>query len=344
MTSRTFELHMAPPVVLEIKHGQKNEKGYPTKLEGMIVVTREKGKGNSANFNKADDVMAALPKDAAEGLVKKIPIRLISDDPMESFHIYRGLYGKGKLACGANYGEPKATRMFRGSEWVTPYEVDCNDQCPLWNREKEPCDLGGTLYFNLGKDMPRSGDLVLYRLNGRHAQRRMLASLKILEARCDGIMAGLPLQIAFYTELVKDGANQSRAVPIVVVEPQDGVDFDVAMIEEVGRRKAIFDMKREILGATGPTNILKKGMLRDIQRRELVANAEDEADVEVNLIDEAGAEKSAEAVKALKAKHPHLKEALIEMILNQNTSIDGVNIAAAEEFIARYHSRPKAEV
>lgn len=341
MTNRTFDLHMAPPVVLEVKHGKKNEKGYPTKLEGMLIVTREKGKGDSANFNHAADVMAALPKDQGEDLLKKIPIRLISDDPMESFHIYRGLYGKGKLACGANYLATEATRMFKGSEWVEPYKVVCNDECPFWNREKEPCDLGGTLYFNLGKNLPRSGDLVLYRLNGRHAQRRMLASLKILEARCGGIMAGLPLQIAFYTELVKDGTNKTRAVPIVVVEPEDGVDFDLALIEELERRQKMMHIRRDITG-NATESYRKVGMLKDIQHRELVSSIEDEVDVEVNANSEGAETIHAAALEAMKVKHPHLKEALILMVIKSNSSIDGVELDKVDQFLTKYHA-PKME-
>lgn len=352
MTNRTFDLHMAPPVVLEIKHGKKSEKGYPTKLDGMIVVTREKiGGGDKANFNRADDVMEALKVDPVEGLVKKIPIRLISDDPAESFHIYRGMYAKGKLACGANYGDKMAMRRFKNSEWVEPYQFECSEDCPMWNREKDPCDLGGTLYCNLGEGMPRSGDLVLYRLNGRHAQRRMLASLKILEARCGGIMAGLPLQIAFYSELVKDGTGKMRSVPIVVVEQDDRFNLDDCLLVELERRRKIADVKKAILGDTLKaitTNLFKKGMLKEIQHRELVSGFEENDDVELNAsLDEEGVKElerqDAETISELCKEFPKSRRAYIKMVVNNNLLGDGtVDMDAVRDFMVKNAAKVEA--
>lgn len=345
MTNRTFDLHMAPPVVLEVKHGQKNARGLPTKLEGMIVVTREKGRGGDAvaNFTHAKDVMDALPKDEAEGLIKKIPIRLISDDFMESFHVYRGFYGKGKLACGSNYGDTKAMRMFRGSEWVEPYEVDCGPDCPYWNKEKEPCDLGGTLYFNLGLMLPRNNDLVLYRINGRHAQRRMLASLEILHGRTGGIMAGLPLQIAFYSDLVKDGTNKTRSVPIIVVEPQDGTILEEELALELTRRRAVSEALVAVGVKQATDSIYRKGMLKSIQRREIVTSMEEYADSEDNFIaDPDGSEHEAmAAVKEVREKFPWIKMGLISIIVNKFTKADGVDTEGMFKYIEQTY--PKKE-
>jgi hypothetical protein len=337
---------MAPPVVLEIKHGKKSDKGYPTKLEGMIVVTRERsGSGDKANFSEAKDVMDALSVDPVEGLlIKKIPIRLISDDPAESFHMFRGLYVRGKLACGSNYGETTAMRRFRASEWTEPYEFACKPDCPKWNQEKEPCDLGGTLYCNLGEGMPRSGDLVLYRLNGRHAQRRMLASLKILEERCGKVMAGIPLQIAFYSELVKDGTNKMRSVPIVVVEPDDRFNLDDSILVELERRRKIIDVKRAIMGEVegAALTLRKAGMLRDIQRREIASNIEETDDHELNLAldHEDNIAEGAVVVAEFMERYPNTREGLIRMAIRGSTRGDGT---VNEEEVAAYLERATAK-
>lgn len=336
---------MAPPVVLEVKHGQKNAKGYPTKLEGMIVVTRERSKANGDNFSHAKDVMEALPKDEAEQLVKKIPIRLISDNYLESFHMYRGFYGKGKLACGANYGEDTAMRMFKGSEWVEPYPVKCDSECPYWNREKEPCDLGGTLYFNLGKSLPRNNDLVLYRINGRHAQRRMLASLSILSGRTGGIMAGLPLQIAFYNDLVKDGTNKTRSVPIIVVEPEDGTNLEESVATELRLRREIIDIKRslgiQVVGSDA--SYMRTGMLEKIQHREIITSMEELDEVDDNRVAFADNQSLRDSyIEDICKKFPWVKPALIGLVFNKHITPEGdVDIDKVGEEILRLY--PKKE-
>lgn len=261
---KTFNLHMMPPIAYEIKHGGKNDRNLPMKFDGMVVVERNRdGKGNSSRFVMADSIMQKLHEfngteaAKADQPVKRIPIRFLSDDIGENFNMYRAFFLRSTIACGSGANESSKTAMRRFTkengvtEFVEPYEVPCDKDCPIWNSDnaKFSCDIYGSLHFVLADNIHPSGSFCVHRINGRNAQRRIMSSLYMLSKYTNGILANIPLCIAFHFENVPDHTGQLQKVPVMAIEPEGGYEkLRLDIIAEMDKRKQ--------LGITRYENIL----------------------------------------------------------------------------------------
>lgn len=234
---KTFNLHMMPPISYEVKHGGKNDRNLPMKYDGMVVVERNRdGRGNASRFVLAKSIMDKLhafnemdnPKQ--DEAVRRIPIRFLSDDIGENFNMYRAFFMKNTIACGAHANEDGGTAMRRFkksngvTEFVEPYEYNCNKDCPIWNSDnpKFSCDIYGSLHFVLDDSIHPHGSLCVHRINGRNAQRRIMSSLHMISKYTGGILANIPFCIAFHFENVPDHTGMLQKVPVMVIEPQGG--------------------------------------------------------------------------------------------------------------------------
>lgn len=298
---KTFNLHMMPPISLEVKHGGKNDRNLPMKYDGMIVVERNRdGKGNASRFVLADKIMSKLYEfneieNAKEmQAVKRIPIRFLSDSIAENFNMYRAFFLKNTIACGAqaNDNNNVAMRRFRKedgqTEFVEPYEHPCNKDCPIWNstNPKVSCDIYGSLHFVLADDIHPTGSLCVHRINGRNAQRRVMSSLHMIHKYTNGILANIPLCIAFHFENVPDHTGQLQKVPVMVIEPENGYDnLRKSVLEEM--------QKRFQLGIINGY----KGILDSIVERSLVTEIEETSEW-VGKVDENEEEEDTEIVSS----------------------------------------------
>jgi len=261
---RQFDLHPAPPVRIEIKYGKKDEKrGFPKKLDHLLVVERVKDKGRTANWHVCEDVhRAILGPEAPEGAkFRRVPIVLMSDSIEDCFPIFRSFFIKGQLLCSAKLGETEALRRYecdpetgkavrKNGDLNT--DVDpfiwskCNASCDIWQasplkRNGRPiggCDLSGTLYFRLAPHLPRSTDFGALRIKGINAQKYMMSSLEILKRQTGGILANLPLEVAYHIEGKQAQDGKMYDIPLLVVQPSvDQISFMEAVEYEHARRQ-----------------------------------------------------------------------------------------------------------
>ncbi len=336
METRPFELYAAPPIDLEIKYGHKKiskgGKTYPSKLRHFIVVSRER---DNVNFKIAKDVHNSL----GDPKPKTIPIRLLSDNPVENFSLFRGMFSKtGELGCGAPYGSDTALRRFRGKgkdfKMVEPFEVKCSKDCPFWKNGK--CDISGILYFRLDKSLPRSGALGALRVNGTHAQRRMRASLDILYNETRGILANLPLEVNIHFENKRAQDGKTYPIPMVSVGPRSGVDLNEALQHELSMRRNISDIM-------GHGEIQIRGVLSSINSREAIMDnsKEDSESLDSAELTEAESEivELSEKIQSLLDAHPDRKQ---EIILNKFTDSDlVVDEQGLEAYLLKEQERSK---
>lgn len=240
--TRPFELHASPPIEIEIKYGITRKKGnynIPKSLDHFRIVSRIKNDANFELYAPAHDALALEQP-------KAIPITLLSDDPLENFPLFRGLFGKtGQLACGASYGSDVATRRFKGKEIAEPFEHSCNADCKFWkeeNKNKPQCKLGGILYFRL--NIPGCpGKLGALRVNGTYGQRRIVASLAMIASQTGGIMTNLPLVVSIHHEKKKAIDGKTYPIPMLSISPAGTQnEFFDALQFELERRRYMQDL------------------------------------------------------------------------------------------------------
>lgn len=236
---RPWELHMAPPVRIEIKYGRKNG-NRPMRLEHFLVVDRIKDSDN--NWRPIPEVHAALDDERPT----EVPITLMSDNIQENFAMFRSFFLKGTLMCGSQYGQSTALRRARDGKMVEPYEVDCSSSCPYWQSEDKQaqCDISATLYFKLYKSLPRSNEFGVCRMKGTYAQRYMVGSLNIIHNMTNGILANLPLKLCMNTETRKAQDGKSYKIPLITVQPACSQEaFMEALKVEVERRALLYELQ-----------------------------------------------------------------------------------------------------
>lgn len=127
---RPFDLRETPTVALEAKLGKIiAEKNYtrPTTLKHWRLVYRKRKGENFMRIDEAHEQLGDQPKE--------IPITLISDDPHESFSLFRGAFDQSRLMCGAPVRTEDADEMMRdhpaaenGAPLTQPIEEDEDGQ------------------------------------------------------------------------------------------------------------------------------------------------------------------------------------------------------------------------
>lgn len=306
---RSYQLFHSPPIGIEVKFGEKNEKGYPTKLKYFKVVTRERG---AQNYMPSVEVHEELTKRKYGEQPTVIPIRLLSDECDENFPIFRGMFYNsnfskeattkatkvmfrninfGMFMCGTNLENDTAKRFFdetpvrdketnkvRGhivdGTTANGREVDCNENCVFW--QNDMCKLNGNLYFRLDPMLPMSNILGVIRIGGVHSMRRMRASLEIMSKETNGILANLPMQLRIHFESKTDKNGKSQSIPIISIEPSvNQFEFQKALLEEIKRRAEVFRVShgRE---HTSLDEIRIVGVLDNVNERNAIVSPDDD--------------------------------------------------------------------
>ncbi len=285
---RPWNLHMAPPVRIEIKYGRK-QGNRPQRLDHFLVVERVKEKGDN-NWRVLSSVHEKLKNEQPT----QVPIVLMSDDIQENFGMFRSFFMKGKLMCGSQYGEETALRRVRDGKDVAPYEVECSEECKYWQSsdKNKQCDISATLYFKLGADLPRAHEFGVCRMKGTYAQRYMTGSLNILHNMTGGILANLPLMLCINIEQRKAADGRTYGIPLITVQP--GLpqrEFMEAVETEVQRRARLHQMRNNATH-TKFEDLKIVDVLKDINKREAFISEEDavyhveEQEVEMNAFEE----------------------------------------------------------
>lgn len=321
---RPWNLHMAPPVRVEIKYGRKNG-NRPERLEHFLVVDRIK---EDNNWRVIKEVHEALDDDKPT----KVPIVLMSDDIQENFGMFRSFFVKGKLLCGSQYGDDKALRRVRDGKDVAPYEVECSQECPFWQSDdkQKQCDISATLYFKLGSHLPRSSEFGVCRMKGSYAQRYMVGSLNILAGITNGILANLPLLLCINTEKKKAQDGRTYSIPLITVQPGLPQDqFLIAVEKEVERRARVYKMMNgEDHKDFEDLKILD--VLKEINKREAFTSDEFASEEEPLVLDEDDPfEKLMDDRKITRAQREHFRlkfkgdlEALQQHLKDEDEALD----------------------
>lgn len=139
---RPFELRQAPPILGEVKNGKKYNKNgtwLPKSLNYWRVVKREKRKENYIKLDEVHDILGDQPK--------VVPIRLISDNPLENFSLFRAAFNKGTLMCGGK--APQSEK-----EQIHDFPAHPDSGAPLYGEEIHEED--GEEYFinEEGEEVP----------------------------------------------------------------------------------------------------------------------------------------------------------------------------------------------
>ncbi|WP_408954755.1 hypothetical protein [Natroniella sp. ANB-PHB2] len=165
----------------KIKTGEKNKKGYPSKLDYFkIVRPTKKGK----NY-ELDPVMEQLPDKP-----KRLDITLAHDDIDKNFLNYFAYYqGYNDLKCRGN-----GQRAIVDGE----KEVKCNgSRCKYWTEGK--CKPNGILKVSL-KQKPSLVGYYFYRTTSWNSVKRIKESLNYISQVTNGILAGINLKLVLKEE------------------------------------------------------------------------------------------------------------------------------------------------
>ena len=254
-------------IAYEVKYGEKTQtaKGStrPTKLNYFKVIYRRRG--DALNWDKVEGVHKILGDEPTS-----IPIRLMSDNPLENLSMYRGLFSPkhgGKLMCGSVYGSGYAMRMMAMDELTlgddgiysdgkfrsplefteSPYKYNCTEDCPFWKTEDplKQCKMRSKLLFTI--DVPDFYDFCLLRVNGIYAQLSLSSSLRTIKAISHGILANIPLNMKIHFEKSKDKiGGYYQDLPHITLELRHSLqEHENFILEELKRRDEI----RKIIGA-----------------------------------------------------------------------------------------------
>lgn len=371
--NRPFKLYEYPPIINLVKYGERTSYAAK-KLPYFKITTREREKqGGVDNYAVCEEPIQKLIELEYEGLVPDqdgkmwpttIPIRLLSDNPRESFGLFRGFYnGSGVLGCGSQYGEKKALRRWlryedfglpsnasmdakealEAREDVSvPYEVDCNAECPYWQMKKKGCDISGTLYFHLDDMLPFSNRLSALMVKGTFAKRILQSSLSLLHKKTGGVLANLPLNLRLHYERKRAMDSNTYSVPMITLEHRGSFDeFMESVSKEIQNRKRRF----EIMHMREPSSLdelLIKDVLTEINSRDAIMNSVEEDDFEP-LSSENEEKEIPEWVNEF-LEEGEFSDNLIRMTLTRFTEEGELNATKFKEFIEGERTRKREQI
>lgn len=133
---RPFELRQAPPVIGEVKNGKKYNKNgtwLPKSLNHWRVVKREKRQENYVKIKEVHEVIGDKP------IV--VPIRFISDSPLENFSLFRAAFNKGTLMCGGKAPQSE-------EEQLKNYPAHPETGAPLYGVDIKEDESGKEYFVN----------------------------------------------------------------------------------------------------------------------------------------------------------------------------------------------------
>lgn len=229
-------LAITPPILGRISIGrviEKNDRRLPEKDDQFTITTQVQGKDGWIN-HPLDE---ALRKEATNGKLRTIPMRLLFNDPDLNLRAEYSLFDRksGRPLCVGN-GET-CRRLTNTGLQVQP--------CPA----PELCELGkgglckpyGRLHVALGNE-DELGSFI-FRTTGFNSIRTLAARLRYYQAVSGNLLACLPLAL----KLRGKSTTQSHRAPIYYVDiaARDGLSLTEAIGEarklDTQRKEAGFD-------------------------------------------------------------------------------------------------------
>ena len=304
---RPYEMSYLPPIVGEIKNGEKG-KDRPVKFSHWKLVVRERV-ANRNNWNPHKEAMDHLGEKPL-----LVGIRLLADEVADVMPMTRMLYDakEGKPRCSAPYHPTKSnTRVFathpetneplrrnqwdkvdktikgtggkikvKDAEYIVAsrlhkgeyVDIPCHSKCPLLALDKSPCTPQSILFFRLAPDVAFGiNGIFAYRASGLWAQKSLLSSMEAIRTQTGGILANLPLAIRYHEEVKKTPFGMG-SVPHPMIEPALAYDEFMAAVEAEYARRSI---------TRKHTNIQIDGhIFRDMVARENMGEPEEHAEEE----------------------------------------------------------------
>lgn len=224
---------------MKIKIGEKGagERAAPKKYEAPVISFPVKGKAG-VKFDVNEEVMEAIKKDfgsTAKGLIKSVPVFLMSDDIDQFLYVYRAIYNASNRAmCKSNMGEAKAQRWFQKTDpgedkgkrglgksknlfiLNQPIEIDCDRKCSFWlkNGEKGECSWHAVLSVQLQHSAVYP-QMTKYRTSGWKVMTHLRSSLNQIKDITGGVLAGIPLHLVQIEIESKTAAGEKRKHPVM---------------------------------------------------------------------------------------------------------------------------------
>ncbi len=270
MSNRPYKMSYVPPIVGEIKNGEKGDR-KPVKFPYWKIVLRQRV-ANKNNWNPHKEAMDFLGEKPT-----RVGIRLLADDVADVMPTTRMLYDVGRHAprCSAPYhatrdntraykADPRNGKPLRQNEYNPDngqingtggkvvvedmnfivasrfqngdyVDFPCNPHCPLLQLEKGACKPQSIMFFRLAPEVAFGiNGIFAYRATGIWAQKSLSSSLEAIRAQTGGILANLPLVLRYHEE-VKNTPFGRNAIPFPMIEP--GLDHD-AFMEKVAEEHA----------------------------------------------------------------------------------------------------------
>lgn len=231
----------APPQKLETKDGPY-----------FLITKTIRDQHGSENFIVDTALMQTLaPFKDKDGMLRRIPFMLDSDDIEESFPSGLGFYRKGKLWCANNVGQGIATR-FDGDK---PRKVECT--CEWLGAEgDEKCKPGGTLWCTIlaGRDTV-IGMRHAFRTHGWNSIRAIRGGLLAIK-KIVGTICGVKMWLVVQHHLTKRRDGKWQRVPLVsvMIEADDIPAAQAHAIAAAQRRMTVLQIASNpaVLGLPAP--------------------------------------------------------------------------------------------
>lgn len=283
--------------IRKIKIGEKQDKKM-LRYDSPVVsfpVKRKAGAAFDVDENLMDkirDRYGLQKKDVARGLaaapVPAIPIRFMSDDLFENFHMYRAIYNASQESmCFSSAGSPKASRWFdeksKGEDGKLkildePLQVDCDESCRFWTEpgdEKGKCGWKFMLAAHC-EDLGVVPDVTIFRSSGFTLASHLAGSINHIKSITGGVLANIPLVLALDHRETRTGRGEKRRHQVMLVRFNGTVDeLREAAINEIKSRRALFKAVKPNEGDYDPRIDVGFGLTAPFARFE---DDEDEAD------------------------------------------------------------------
>lgn len=229
----------------QIRIGEKNEKGYPTKL-GHFVIKNPTRKGKDL------DVLGIN-----EEKPKRLKISLIYDDIDQNLLNFYGRYEGKRLRCRGD-GEKAILTDVDGPK----HEQVCGGHKCLDYKE-EKCKTNGIFFCNL-QEAPGLFGNYIFRCKSYHTTKRLKDSLRYFSNLTGGILAGLSFEM-----VIKEEFNDNGNMFIVHLEyPGSIKELQMEAIE-------IMKVRKELESLTGNKVEFKGNSIEDA----ILTYQEDDEDV-----------------------------------------------------------------
>jgi hypothetical protein len=234
--------------VRKLKIGKTGSRS-PDKLKGMTITQSLKPSGGK-NFERDYALLQTIftnygNKGETDGVLQRIPVRLFSDDVRDVVYIYRGWWARSGPRCMSGIGDENARRFFQQDKYEKtgeivklrrPIDFPCNNTCPMWGVDGEKTDCKWTAIVRLQlEDYPIFPSPTQFRTTGKQVIKTLVGSLNHIKEATGGILAGIPLELAWHEIEGGTRDGKKRKYPVL--------SFQFAGTLQQLREQAIVEME-----------------------------------------------------------------------------------------------------